>query len=197
MKYRDSEGNLQEIYLPPTGDTLPIGSVIEYAGDTVPTNWELVEDTGTYKKIKKVANSVGLVANVTNEYSESKQESYDCDYVNKAITPKQNKEWVMLYKGKKKSDGFLSLPETFNELYVEVEIKTSESATGDIATFNIPKVCLEDTKKVFGNGFYFNNSVNAGTFVLISKTQIKLNDTYFASSYADSNANSLINVYYR
>ena len=103
----------------------------------------------------------------------------------------------MLYKGKKKSDGFLSLPETFNELYVEVEIKTKESDTGSIVTFNIPKVCLEDTKKSFGNGFYFNNSVNAGTSVLISKTQIKLNDTYFASSYADSNANSLINVYYR
>lgn len=85
MKYRDSEGNLQEIYLPPTGDTLPIGSVIEYTGDTVPTNWELVEDTGTYKKIKKVANSVGLVANVTNEYSESTQDSYSCDYVNKAL----------------------------------------------------------------------------------------------------------------
>lgn len=85
MKYRDSEGNLQEIYLPPTGDTLPIGSVIEYAGDTVPTNWELVEDTGTYKRIKKVANSVGLVANVTNEYSESTQDSYGCAYINNIV----------------------------------------------------------------------------------------------------------------
>ncbi len=43
LKYRNGE-QLQNIYLPPTGDTLPIGSVIEYAGDTVPTNWELVED---------------------------------------------------------------------------------------------------------------------------------------------------------
>lgn len=33
-------------------------------------------------KIKKIANSVGLVGNVTNEYSESKQDSYSCDFVN-------------------------------------------------------------------------------------------------------------------
>lgn len=42
MKYRDSEGNLQEIYLPPTGDTMPIGSVVEYAGSTAPANWLFV-----------------------------------------------------------------------------------------------------------------------------------------------------------
>lgn len=33
-------------------------------------------------KIKKIANSVGLVGNVTNEYSESIQDSYACAYVN-------------------------------------------------------------------------------------------------------------------
>ena len=41
-------------------------------------------------KIKKIANSVGLVGNVTNEYSESKQDSYSCDYLNNVtgFTPK-------------------------------------------------------------------------------------------------------------
>lgn len=48
MKYRDSEGNLQEIYLPPTGDTLPIGSIVDYDGNTVPVNWKLVEDSNAY-----------------------------------------------------------------------------------------------------------------------------------------------------
>lgn len=33
-------------------------------------------------KIKKIANSVGLVGNVTNEYSESTQDSYSCNYIN-------------------------------------------------------------------------------------------------------------------
>lgn len=29
----------EEVFLPPTGDTLPIGSVSAYAGDNIPTNW--------------------------------------------------------------------------------------------------------------------------------------------------------------
>lgn len=45
LKYRNPETReLNNIYLEPTGDTLPIGSVIDYDGDTVPANWELVED---------------------------------------------------------------------------------------------------------------------------------------------------------
>lgn len=67
MKYRDSEGNLLEIYLPPTGDTLPIGSVIEYAGDTVPTNWELVEDEVIlYESTSGTTGNVPLSKTSTN-----------------------------------------------------------------------------------------------------------------------------------
>lgn len=29
----------EEVFLPPTGDTFPVGSVSAYAGETVPTNW--------------------------------------------------------------------------------------------------------------------------------------------------------------
>ena len=36
-------------------------------------------------KIKKISNSVGLVGNVTNQYSESTQDSYSCDYINKIV----------------------------------------------------------------------------------------------------------------
>lgn len=60
MKYRDSEGNLQEIYLPPTGDTLPIGSVVDYDGDTVPANWELAED-----KVVLYESETGTTGDVT------------------------------------------------------------------------------------------------------------------------------------
>lgn len=37
IQYED--GRFEEVYLPPTGDTLPVGSVSAYAGETVPTNW--------------------------------------------------------------------------------------------------------------------------------------------------------------
>lgn len=29
----------EEVYLPPTGDTLPIGSITAYGGESIPTNW--------------------------------------------------------------------------------------------------------------------------------------------------------------
>lgn len=35
----------EEVFLPPTGDTLPVGSIVDYDGDVVPTNYEKVEDT--------------------------------------------------------------------------------------------------------------------------------------------------------
>lgn len=36
-------------------------------------------------KIKKISNSVGLVGNVTNQYSESTQDSYGCAYINNIV----------------------------------------------------------------------------------------------------------------
>lgn len=36
-------------------------------------------------KIKKISNGVGLVGNVTNQHSESTQDSYSCDYINKIV----------------------------------------------------------------------------------------------------------------
>lgn len=40
MKYRDENGVFQDLYLPPSGDTLPIGTVVDYDGDTVPYGYE-------------------------------------------------------------------------------------------------------------------------------------------------------------
>jgi microcystin-dependent protein len=39
MKYRDENGDWQELYLSPTGDTLPIGSINTYAGTNAPSGW--------------------------------------------------------------------------------------------------------------------------------------------------------------
>lgn len=43
MKYKDESGQWKDLVLPATGDTLPVGTVVEFEGDTVPSNWEAVE----------------------------------------------------------------------------------------------------------------------------------------------------------
>ena len=48
MKYRDENGVFQDLYLPPTGDTLPIGSEVDYEGETVPYGWEQVDNPEEY-----------------------------------------------------------------------------------------------------------------------------------------------------
>lgn len=61
------------------GDTLPIGAIVEYDGQTIPAGWEEVSGTN---KIKKVSQSAGLLANVSNTSSNSTADSYSCNYVN-------------------------------------------------------------------------------------------------------------------
>ena len=39
MYYIDENGDWQEIILEPSGDTLPIGAITEFGGETAPTNW--------------------------------------------------------------------------------------------------------------------------------------------------------------
>lgn len=45
MMIRNPETNEWEsVYLPPTGDTLPVGSEVEFDGNIVPTGWERVPE---------------------------------------------------------------------------------------------------------------------------------------------------------
>ena len=40
MYIRNPETNeWEEVLLPPTGDTLPVGSISAYSGENIPTNW--------------------------------------------------------------------------------------------------------------------------------------------------------------
>lgn len=39
MDYKNELGNWEEIILEPSGDTLPIGAITQFSGDTAPTNW--------------------------------------------------------------------------------------------------------------------------------------------------------------
>lgn len=43
MKYKDIDGNWKELSIK-ASDTLPIGTIVEYDGDTIPSGYEEVED---------------------------------------------------------------------------------------------------------------------------------------------------------
>ena len=82
MKYRDPQtGEFKDITVK-ASDTLPIGTIVDYDGDIVPDGWETVDDTGTYKKIKKIATSIGVLGKILNTKSTSQENTYSCDYLN-------------------------------------------------------------------------------------------------------------------
>lgn len=62
MKYRDEEGKLQEICLPSSGDTLPIGSITAYSANEVPTGWLLCDGQAVSRvDYKELFNVIGTV----------------------------------------------------------------------------------------------------------------------------------------
>lgn len=61
MMIRNPETNEWEaVYLPPTGDTLPIGSEVEFDGDTVPTGWKEVQNPDEYSTNEVKTNKTWL-----------------------------------------------------------------------------------------------------------------------------------------
>lgn len=81
MKYRDEQGNFNELYFKAT-DTLPLGTEIDYEGEDIPDGWEAVTGTPTTQKIRKVEQLVGVVGNVKNSSSDSEKDTYSCNYLN-------------------------------------------------------------------------------------------------------------------
>lgn len=81
MKYRNEDGTFSDIYFKAT-DTLPIGTEIDYEGETIPDGWEAVTGTPTTQKIRKKAQVVGVVGNVKNSESTSEKDTYSCSYLN-------------------------------------------------------------------------------------------------------------------
>ena len=94
MKYKDPQtGEFKDITVK-ASDTLPIGTIVDYDGDIVPDGWETVDDTGTYKKIKKIATSIGVLGKILNSKSSSKQDTYSCDYINKLNTYSEEEQVI-------------------------------------------------------------------------------------------------------
>lgn len=66
MKYRDPQtGEFKDITIK-VADTLPVGTIVEYDGTTIPNGWELVDGSGTYKKIKKTETITATNGNIVD-----------------------------------------------------------------------------------------------------------------------------------
>lgn len=101
---------------------------------------------------------------------------------------KQN-EWKRLITDAR-SEQSVTLPNSFNELYIEVAI----TGTSDIISANIPRTALSSTKKVFKIGSYFTSSVNTGVVLNVSTSDVHFRDSYQNGTYT---ANARMAVYYK
>ena len=66
------------------GDTLPIGTIVDYDGDTVPTGYEEVNSSSEteFMRIKKTFQTTVPTGKVLNNRTESNVDTYSCDYIN-------------------------------------------------------------------------------------------------------------------
>lgn len=71
MKYRDPiTGEFKDITIK-VSDTSPVGTIVEYDGTTIPNGWELVNGSGTYKKIKKTETITATNGNIVDSLAGS------------------------------------------------------------------------------------------------------------------------------
>lgn len=80
-------------------DSMPVGTIVGFDGQAsdIPTGWETY-GTG---QIKKTSETRPLTRSVVNEYSESTENAYSCDYVNKAEEYSTSEEKTnKIFKGK-------------------------------------------------------------------------------------------------
>ena len=60
MKYRDEDGDFQELYFK-ASDTLPVGTEVDYDGETAPAGWEEIDEPkDTYSTDEVKTNKVWI-----------------------------------------------------------------------------------------------------------------------------------------
>lgn len=85
MKYNDN-GEYKDIYVK-SFDTLPVGAIVEFDGQTIPDGWT---DIGN-NKIQKTSQYIEGGSSLSNEYGTSDSNGYTQEYINtnfNAITEK-------------------------------------------------------------------------------------------------------------
>lgn len=66
MKYKDSQGNFQDIYIK-VGDNIPVGGEMDFDGDDIPVGWEEVNNVvELYNNSSGIQDNIPLNDNYTN-----------------------------------------------------------------------------------------------------------------------------------
>ena len=139
-------------------------------------------------KIKYGESNVGATLDNLNESVNNLDNSVA--ELNESVDELNNSlDWK--YLGSKKGNADITLPNSFNELYVEVV----NGYMNWIYVFNLPYATLTNDKKYYFNGFWLNDTSNGMAQVGCSKTQINLPASYRNKN--DETSNSTITVYYR
>jgi len=90
LKYFDGT-NWKDVNGKIVGDTLPVGSIVGYDGQSIPAGWEEVSGTSN---IKKVSQTAGLIGAVSNSSSNSQTDTYSCDFINTLVASKGKRLWT-------------------------------------------------------------------------------------------------------
>ena len=127
-------------------------------------------------RIKKVSQSSGLIANVSNTQSDSQTDTYSCDYVNDHFDLKP----TVLFDGNSATTITLS-DNVSNYTYIEIEYRRGDfhKSTGKLSHYTQPLL----------DGFwvYYDSGAQAVIFQsfceipTVSGTSITRNDTYYTN----------------
>lgn len=176
MKYRDPQtGEFKDIAVK-VSDTLPVGTIVEYDGTTVPSGWELVDGSGTYKKIKKTETITATNGTIVDSLAGNSKT--DAPSV-RAVNNKFNE--ISTYSTEEKVIGTWIDGKTLYEK--TIYINTGSTADTDVVVANLNIDNIEYLKikdgSIFSNNnwwdvnFYYSNTIYAATYIRPEENAIK------------------------
>ena len=127
-------------------------------------------------RIKKVSQSSGLIANVSNTQSNSQTDTYSCDYSNNHFELKG----TVLYNNSTGTTGNITLSETSaNFTYLEIYYRNADNE------YDMTKVVNPNGKRASLKSLhYYDNVIYTYMKCLdISGTSMNKNDTYSGGGY--------------
>lgn len=131
-------------------------------------------------RIKKVSQSSGLIANVSNTYSTSETDTYSCDYINGKV----------IYDNSNGTSTDFALDSTINNYrYIEVYYRTNDANSMSCkkaqVQYNATTLMSLDFCYILSNALYYkcaNISINGTTATFTGNSQVLLNGSLSPSA---------------
>ena len=172
MKYRNPKtGEFKDLVVKVT-DTLPVGSIVDYEGATIPEGWELISQNESIKTIKKIENNLAIPGMVLNEKTTSDKDAYSCNYLNTYLNKLDkninNLEGKLIY--------------TYSNTHSGLE--TSEFNIDELSKYaRIDVLCYKATDFDVESGGIWETLDNITSFVVLS--MYPYGDGSFTAFYVD------------